>query len=60
MEIWIDPIVEEVRAAREAYAKELQYDLASICDDLRRRQDEHADRVVGFGPKPLPEAQKAA
>ena len=41
METWNDPIVAEVRAAREAYAEEMHYDLAAICADLRRRQHRH-------------------
>ncbi|MSQ73767.1 MAG: hypothetical protein EXR27_21210 [Betaproteobacteria bacterium] len=60
MEIWNDPIVEEVRAARAAYAEEMHHDLTAICADLRRRQAEHAKRVVGFQPKPPPDAQHAA
>ena len=60
METWIDPIVEEVRAARAAYAKEMNHDLAAICADLRQQQAAHEKRVVGFEPKPLPDAQRAA
>lgn len=60
METWNDPVVEEVRAARAAYAAEMNHDLAAICADLRRRQNEHAKRVVSFQPKPLPEVQQAA
>ncbi len=33
-----DPIVEEVRAVRDAYAKQFGYDLHAICQDLRRWQ----------------------
>ena len=29
-----DPIVEEVRAVREAYAKRFDYDVQAICRDL--------------------------
>ena len=60
METWNDPVVEEVRAARAAYAEEMQHDLAAICADLRRRQMEHAKRVVSFQPKPPPDVQQAA
>jgi hypothetical protein len=31
-----DPIVKEVRRAREAYAAKFGYDIAKIVDDLRR------------------------
>lgn len=60
METWTDPIVEEVRAARTAYAAEMHNDLAAICADLRLRQAEHAKRVVGFQPRPVPPAQRVA
>ena len=60
MGTWNDPIVEEVRAARAAYAEEMRHDLAAICADLRNRQTAHANRVVGFQPKPAPDTQRAA
>lgn len=60
METWTDPIVEDVRAARAAYAEEMHHDLAAICADLRRLQEAHAERIVGFQPKPAPDAQQAA
>ena len=60
METWNDPIVAEVRAARETYAKEMKNDLAAICADLRRRQALHVERVTAFAPKPLPDKQQAA
>jgi hypothetical protein len=37
-----DPIVAEVRAAREAIAAQFGYDLKAICDDARRRTEEAA------------------
>ena len=46
-----DPIVEEVRAIRDAYAKSLNYDLAAIVADLQSRQAEHAHLVVNLPPK---------
>ena len=51
METWNDPIVEEVRAARAAYAQEMHHDLAAICADLRLKQAEHTGRVVEYAPK---------
>ena len=32
-----DPIVEEVRSARETYAKKFGYDLKKIAQDLRKK-----------------------
>ena len=60
METWIDPIVEEVRAARAAYAKEMNNDIAAICADLRRQQAAHENRLVSFQPRPLQDGQEAA
>lgn len=47
-----DPVVEEVRAAREAYAASFNYDLAAMVADLRRRQAQEGRRVVSRPPKP--------
>lgn len=35
--MWIDPIVEEVRQAREAYAARFNYDIKAICRDIREQ-----------------------
>ena len=43
-----NPIVKEVRAAREAYAKRHHYDLAAICADLRKRQSDSGRKVVNL------------
>ncbi len=58
METWNDPIVAEVRAAREAYAEEMHHDLTVICADLRRRQTLRVERVIAFAPRPLPDKQQ--
>ena len=43
---WKDEIVEEVRAARDAYAAQFKYDLARIFEDLRKKeQQEPAPRA---------------
>ena len=47
-----DPIVEEVRKAREEYAKRFNYDLDAMIDDLERRQRESGRETVSFPPKP--------
>ena len=43
---WIDPIVEEVRKAREEIWKESNYDLDQLCAKLRENRKAHAARVV--------------
>lgn len=44
--MWKDPIVEEVRRHREAHAAKFDYDLAAICQDLRKQQQESNRKVV--------------
>lgn len=36
--MWTDPIVDEVRKVREAYAKKFDYDLDRIFADLKKQQ----------------------
>jgi hypothetical protein len=47
-----DPIVQEVRQAREAYAARFNYDLAAMIADLQRRTEEarRAGRKVAALP----------
>jgi hypothetical protein len=44
--MWIDPIVEEVRRARDAYARRFNYDLSKMVSDLQSRQKEHGEKSV--------------
>jgi hypothetical protein len=48
-----DPIVEEVRQVRDAYAKQFQYDLEAICRDIRAKQTQCGRKVVSLPPKPI-------
>jgi hypothetical protein len=41
-----DPIVEEVRRIRDAYAAEFNYDIDAICRDLREREKKSGRKVV--------------
>ncbi len=41
-----DPIVEEVRKARQAHAARFGNDLRAICEDLRRQEKSCGHRVV--------------
>jgi len=43
---WQDPIVEEVRKARDAYAKQFNYDLDAIYRDLKAKERQSGRRVV--------------
>jgi hypothetical protein len=48
-----DPIIEEIHAVREAFAKEHNYDLAAMVATLRRHQRESGRKVVFFAPRRL-------
>ena len=52
---WEDPIVEEVRKARDAYAKRFNYDLDAIYRDLKEKERRSGRVVV-----PCPTKQEAA
>ena len=47
----VDPIVAEVRKAREAYAKKFNYDIKAMCCDLKKRQAQNAGKVISLPPK---------
>lgn len=46
-----DSIVEEVRKARDDYAKQFGYDLNAICKDLQERLQQSGQTAVSFPPK---------
>ena len=47
-----DPIVEEVRAIRDAYARRFNYDLDAIFEDVRRRERESGVKTITLPPRP--------
>jgi hypothetical protein len=47
-----DPIVAEVRRAREAYSKQFKFNLRAIAADLRKKEAAHSDRLVSFPSRP--------
>ena len=55
-----DPIVEEVRRAREAHAKKFNYDLDAICEDLRKREKASGRPTVSLAPKPVVRKKKTS
>ncbi len=48
-----DPIVEEVRKARQEHAARFNYDLDAICDDLKEKEKDCGHPVVSLPPKRL-------
>ncbi|MFL6202269.1 MAG: hypothetical protein ACJ76J_24110 [Thermoanaerobaculia bacterium] len=58
-----DPIVDEVRAAREAIVKACDYDLDKLALVLREHERQSGRKLVRLPPKPaapLPPARKAS
>ena len=53
-----DPIVEEVRAIREAFAREHGYDVKAIVQALQREEQESGRRLVSLPPKRTPKQQR--
>lgn len=49
--MWRDPIVEEIRKYREAYAARFNYDLDLIFQDIRKRQKESGRKYVTLPPR---------
>jgi uncharacterized protein (DUF1697 family) len=53
--MWNDPIVEETRKLRDAYAAQFNYDLQAIAQDLRRWEQVIKDNPdKSFKPTGLP------
>ena len=48
-----DPIVDEVRKAREEYARQFNYDLDAICRNLRKKQELSSAKVVSLPKRPV-------
>ena len=48
----IDPIISEVRAARDAHAARFDYDVAAIFRDIRAMQEESWARVRPLSSTP--------
>lgn len=56
--MWQDPIVEEVRKARDEHAARFDYDLARIFADLKQQERESQREYVTLAPKRLPESAR--
>ena len=48
-----DAIVDEVRKAREDYARQFDFDLDAICRDLRQKQQVSGVQVVSLPKRPV-------
>ena len=45
---WSDPIVDEVRQARDAYAARFNYDLRAIYRDLKEQEKRSGRKVISY------------
>jgi hypothetical protein len=48
-----DSIVDEVREAREEYARQFNFDLDAICCDLRQKQKSSGAQAVSLPKRPV-------
>lgn len=55
-----DPNVDEIRANRMAHTRKFNGDLALICEDLRKLQQEFPQRIVRGKPIPLPATKSSS
>jgi|COG998Drversion2_1049125.scaffolds.fasta_scaffold173928_2 predicted PolB exonuclease-like 3'-5' exonuclease len=56
-----DPIVEEVRAIRDTYAKQFDYDTDAIYRDLKNQETQTGSKFISLPPKRIePAKQKTA
>jgi hypothetical protein len=49
--MWNDPIVDEVRKARDLHAKKFNYDLQAIVADLKKQQEVSGRKFVILPPR---------
>ena len=54
-----DPVVEEIRAHRQAHAARFNFDLAAIVADLQEREKNSSRPVVNRSARRIPETVKA-
>lgn len=47
----LDSVVDEVREARDAYAKRFNYDLQAIYRDLKEQEKQSGRKLVSLPPK---------
>ena len=53
-----DPIVKEVRQAREAFAARHNYDLKAMAAYLRKKQEASGRKVISLTPKRIERAER--
>jgi hypothetical protein len=53
-----DPIVEEVRKARQDHALKFNHNIKEICDDLKKIEKKCGNRLISLPPKLLTKSSK--
>lgn len=56
--MWEDPIIEEVRKARQEHAARFGYDLRAIYNDLKTTEKQGGRKVVSLPPKRVKKEEK--
>jgi hypothetical protein len=56
--MWKDPVVEEVRKARQDHAAQFGYDLRALYNDLKATEKLEGRKVVSFPSKRLKKEEK--
>jgi len=49
--MWKDPIVAATRVLRDEYARQFNYDIDAIFEDLMKKQAMHPERVISLPPR---------
>ena len=49
--MWKDPVVAETRALRDEYARQFNYEVEAIFEDLMKKQAIHPEWVVSLPPR---------
>jgi hypothetical protein len=55
-----DPIIDEVRAARDAIAKEFEYDIEKLAEALKVREGRSGRKIVRLPPREVSVVCKAS
>lgn len=55
-----DPIVDEMRAIRDQYARQFDYDLGAIFQDIKKQEAESDRQFVTCSPKRIEPVKTAA
>ena len=57
---YFDPIVDEVRAIRDAIAKEFDYDIEKLAQAIKAHETQSGQEFVRLPPKKVTVARKAS